>query len=76
MDQDISSSRPDSTNKSSAYQNQRPPDPAGTNADSSTRRVRVYDRPNRPAVQSDFMMGTILMLIAIAAAVYFLFFSS
>jgi len=44
-------------------------------ADTRSKRVGVYDRPE-PSSMSSSMMGTILLLLAIVAAIYFLFFAN
>ena len=72
MNEDPSSTRPNS-GKPSTYQSQQPSNPADTSTDSSSRRVGVYNRPDSPAVQSRSMIGMILLLIAVAFIVYFLF---
>jgi hypothetical protein len=72
MNEDLSSPRPNSS-KPSTYQSQKPSNPPDTSTVSSGRRVGVYDRPDSPAVQSRSMIGMILLLIAVAFVVYFLF---
>jgi hypothetical protein len=68
------SSRSDAT-KSASYQGQQTPNSTNSGADGS-RRVGVYDRPNRPSLQSGSMLGTMLLVIALVIAVYYLFFSA
>jgi len=75
MNEDPSSPRPNS-GKPSTYQRQQPSNPADTNTNSSSRRVGVYDRPDSPTVQSRSMIGMILLLIAVAFVIYFLFLKS
>ena len=72
MKEDSSSPRPNS-GKPSTYQSQQPSSPEDTSTNSSSRRVGVYDRPNSSTVQSRSMIGMILLLIAVAFIVYFLF---
>jgi hypothetical protein len=72
MNEDLSSPRPDS-GKPSTYQIQQPSNPPDTSTVSSSRRVGVYDRPDSPTVQNRSTIGVILLLIAVAFVVYFLF---
>jgi hypothetical protein len=72
MNEDLSSSRLNS-GKPSTYQSQQPSNPPDTSTDSSSRRVSVYDRPDSPMVRNRSMIGMILLLIAVAFIVYFLF---
>ena len=72
MNEDLSSPRPNS-GKPSTYQSQKPSNSLDTSTDSSSRRVGVYDRPDSSTVQSRSMVGMILLLIAVAFVIYFLF---
>ena len=72
MNEDLSSPRPDS-GKPSTYQSQQSSNPTNTNTESSSRRVGGYDRPDSSRMQNRSMMGVILLLIAVAFVVYFLF---
>jgi hypothetical protein len=71
MNEDLASPRPNSGKPST--QSQQPSNPPDTSTDSSSRRVGVYDRPNSPTVRNRSMIGMILLLIAAAFIVYFLF---
>jgi hypothetical protein len=73
MEQDFSP-RPDAT-KSAPYQSQQTHNSADSGAGAG-RRVGVYDRPDRPALRSGSMMGTMLLLIAIVIALYYFFFAA
>ena len=72
MNEDLSSPRPNS-GKPSTYQSQKPSNSPDTSTDSSSRRVGVYDRPDSPTVRNRSMIGVILLLIAVAFVIYFLF---
>lgn len=72
MNEDLSSLRPNS-GKPSTYQSQKPSNSPDTSTDSSSRRVGVYDRPDSPTVRNRSMIGVILLLIAVAFVIYFLF---
>ena len=75
MNQDLSPSRYNGTNHST-YENQHTSNSTNTDANSPTRRVAVYDRPDEVSTPTTSTLGTILFLIAIAVAIYFYFFSS
>jgi hypothetical protein len=72
MDHDLSSSRPEAP-KPPPYQTQPTHTSTNSGTDPASRRVRVYERPNRTLMENKSVMGMILLLVAIALAVYFFF---
>jgi hypothetical protein len=50
-------------------------DTQAASSGTQSRRVGVYDRPERPLARSSSLFSTILLLVAVLVAVYFLFFT-
>lgn len=66
---------PSEARKEAKLSNMKEYDTQAASSGTQSRRVGVYDRPERPTARSRSLFSTILLLMAVLLAVYFLFFA-